>query len=94
MKIFNAIKLILTLHCHESSRLVSESLDRDLSLVERWAVRLHRLGCRSCARLARQLKLIRAAARAAGKPELFGSYQLSDAARRKILRAMRDDRDA
>ena len=93
MKILSAIKLILTLHCDESSRLVSQSLDRDLSFSERWAVRLHRVGCWSCRRLARQLKFIRQAARTAGKPEIFGSHQLSEATRSRILERIREQGD-
>ena len=40
-----ALKLLLTLKCEQSSHLVSQSMDRDLSLAEKWAVRLHQLGC-------------------------------------------------
>ena len=90
MKWFSAIKLIFTLHCDESSRLVSASLDRKLSFAERTAVRLHRLGCWSCRRLARQLKFIREAAETAGKPKLFGRHQLSDFTRQEILEAIRE----
>ena len=94
MRFFKALKLLLTLHCDESSRLVSESLDRDLTFVERWAVRLHRIGCVSCRRLLRQLQLIREAARTAGKPQLFGNQQLPDVARQRIIQAIRDHRRA
>jgi hypothetical protein len=94
MKLFSAIKLIFTLHCDESSRLVSAALDHKLSFSERTAVRLHRLGCWSCRRLARQLKFIRQAAQTAGKPEVFGSQQLSEATRLKILMAIREQGDA
>ena len=94
MKLLSAIKLILTLRCEESSRLISESLDRDLSLTERTAIRLHQLGCWSCRRLGRQLRFIRDAARTAGKAELFGSQQLPDAARSRIRDALRNQRDA
>ena len=90
MKFFNAIKLILTLHCDESSRLVSESLDRQLSLSERWAVRLHRIGCWSCRRLAKQLRFIKSCAHEAGKPVVFGAEQLSGPARERIRKALRD----
>ena len=54
-----AIKLILTLTCDESSRIVSEGLDRDLSNSERTAVWAHRLVCWSCRRLSRQLRFLR-----------------------------------
>lgn len=62
MKSFiSAMKLILTLKCEQSTRLVSDSLDRELTWVERWAVRLHYIGCWSCRRFGKQIRLIRAA---------------------------------
>lgn len=57
----SALKLILTLKCEQSTRLVSDSLDRELSLVERWAVRLHYIGCWSCRRFGKQIRLIQKA---------------------------------
>ncbi len=53
---------ILTLDCRESSRLVSESLDRPLRRAERVALFLHGIGCWSCRRLKRQLAFLRSAA--------------------------------
>lgn len=55
----SAIRLLLTLRCEQSTRIVSESLDRDLSSVEKWAVRLHYISCRSCRRFGRQLRQVR-----------------------------------
>ena len=57
-KFLSAVKLMLTLECEESTHLVSESLDRDLSFAERWAVRLHAIGCWSCRRFGKQIRLI------------------------------------
>lgn len=79
-----SIKLILTLHCDESTRIISEGLDRRLTFAERWAVRLHYLSCWSCRRFRRQLNLLRAAARAEGAPN-EASPSLSPEARRRIL---------
>ena len=59
MSLFSDLKLILTLNCRESSRLVSDSLDRKLRWSERWAVRLHVLICWSCRRFKQQLLLLR-----------------------------------
>ena len=56
-----AIKLILTIKCEESTRLVSESLDRTLPRSERWALRLHAMCCRSCRRYRHQIHLLREA---------------------------------
>lgn len=46
-------------NCREVSKLVSESLDRELSYTQKMGIRLHLLMCRYCARFARQLRKIR-----------------------------------
>ena len=51
------------LSCEETSRLVSESMDRALPLNKRIAVRMHLLMCTSCARFRKQLLVMRLAAR-------------------------------
>jgi hypothetical protein len=48
--------------CREISALVSQSLDRDLSLRERLAVRLHLLLCSHCANFKKQMLFMRKAA--------------------------------
>ena len=55
--------MMLTLKCDHATHLVSDSFERDLTRVERWALKLHQIGCRYCRRLAKQLKLIHSAAR-------------------------------
>jgi len=47
------------LHCDKVSKFVSESMDRELSLVEKVGVRVHLLMCRHCARFAKQLEHMR-----------------------------------
>lgn len=47
------------LHCDKVSKFVSESMDRELSLLEKIGVRVHLLMCGHCARFAKQLKLVR-----------------------------------
>ena len=47
------------LSCKEASRLVSESLDRELSLYQRLTLRLHLVLCYLCARYEKHLLLIR-----------------------------------
>ncbi len=59
--------------CKEVHRLVSEGMDRDLSLVERTRVRLHLIVCEACTRFNGQMDLLRRAMRATppaddGKP--------------------------
>lgn len=50
------------LSCRETSALVSQSLDRDLSLRERAAVALHLLMCSHCQRFKKQMLFMRKAA--------------------------------
>jgi hypothetical protein len=49
--------------CREVHRLVSEAMDRDLSLVERSRMRLHLLVCTACTRFNGQMDLLRRAMR-------------------------------
>ena len=52
---------LVGLSCREASRLISASLDRDLTGRERWSLRIHTLLCRACQRFAQQAKMIREA---------------------------------
>ena len=47
--------------CKEVHRLVSEGLDRDLSIVERWRMRLHLMMCDACGNFSKQMSLLRRA---------------------------------
>jgi len=49
--------------CKEVSELVSQSLDRKLSLSERLRMRLHLMMCRMCTNYQRQLQFVRHAVR-------------------------------
>lgn len=53
------LRMLINLSCEEASRLASESLDRELSRNERWALRSHTFLCRSCRQLVRQLAMMR-----------------------------------
>lgn len=50
---------LLALTCREASRLISDSLDRELTRRERWALRIHTLICTACQRFAQQTRMIR-----------------------------------
>lgn len=50
---------LLGLSCREASRLISESLDRELTRRERWSLRIHTFICTACQRFARQTRLMR-----------------------------------
>ena len=47
--------------CREATRLVSESLDRPLSLKERLALQVHLFTCRNCMRYQSQIRRMRRA---------------------------------
>jgi len=51
--------MVKLLNCKQTSQLVSQSLDRRLSLRERIAVRVHLCICKYCRRFSRQLSAIR-----------------------------------
>lgn len=60
MSILSNIRMILSLSCNESSRLLSDGLDRQLSLTERIALRGHLFACRRCRRFRNILQHLRA----------------------------------
>ena len=84
MAVWRAIVLLFTLKCDHATHLMSDSFERDLSPVERWALELHKLICRHCRRFARQIRLIQGAARRHGS----GDGQLSEPARGRITAAL------
>ena len=61
MSFLKSIKFVLTLTCEESARLVSASLDQELTRPQRLAMKLHALGCRSCRRFRRHVQFMREA---------------------------------
>lgn len=80
------------LSCKEVSRLISESLDRDLPFRQRLSLRMHLLMCSLCSRFRRQVLFVQRAARsfaqAAEADELPAHVQLSPEARARILRTL------
>ncbi|TWT37975.1 hypothetical protein KOR34_29410 [Posidoniimonas corsicana] len=84
MSYLRAIKMLLTLRCQESARLLSDASYRELSAVERWSVRLHQVGCGPCRKLADQLKQIDQAART----RVAQSQQMPEEMRRRIAAAV------
>jgi len=59
--------MLLTLRCEESTQLLSDGFDRDLSRCERWAVRLHSISCRPCRGVRKQFVAIQRAAQLRGQ---------------------------
>jgi hypothetical protein len=64
----NTVWKILTLPCEEASRLISDGLDRELTMVERFALRAHLISCGRCKRFRRHLTTIELAAKEASEP--------------------------
>lgn len=85
MSVVSGIKRILTLSCDESSRLVSEALDRKLPLAERVAVRAHFLCCKPCRVFAKQIRVL---SDAASDDSASAEAQLSAAARDRMTEAL------
>lgn len=80
------------LSCKDVCSKVSESLDRKLSLWDRFWVKMHLLMCNACRRMARQMELLRGASRhylsaEEGHP---GQGALSKEAGTRILKRLRN----
>jgi len=77
------------LDCKHASRLVSQSMDRKLSMRERLGLRLHLLMCDACTQFSRQIALLRQAVRQwSAQVENDEAVKLSDDARNRILRSI------
>lgn len=79
------------LSCREVTRLVSESLDRDLSLRQRISMKMHLLMCKLCSRYNKQLASLRQAIRLhAMRDEDIDVYpgSLSSEARERIKKSL------
>jgi hypothetical protein len=74
-------------NCKEISWLVTQSLDRGLSLSERIAVWTHLMICRNCARFKRQMLLIRSWLQMDDEAAQAG---LTQAARQRIADRLRE----
>jgi hypothetical protein len=81
------------LSCKDVARLVSEALERDLGLRQRWAMGFHLLLCSHCARFRRQLRLLGDMARRFAEADLDtvlpADVVLSSEARERIKRDLR-----
>ncbi len=62
----------LKLTCKEAGRLISEELDRKLSLPQRAALRLHLAVCDACTRISAQFRFLRRAGSRYPGPERDG----------------------
>ncbi|WP_221763694.1 zf-HC2 domain-containing protein [Methyloradius palustris] len=80
------------LSCKEASRLISQSLDRQLTVRERLSLRFHLLLCDMCTTFRRQLSLIRVAVRRyKTQIENNESIRLSEDAKLRISNSIKID---
>ncbi len=90
-KALKGILQILTLRCEEADRLMSDSLDRRLTWVERVALEGHVACCRGCRRARRQLAILRQTLRQSlENASAAGGEMLSPEARDRIRQALKD----
>ena len=61
--------MALRLSCKEASKLISEGMDRRLSVTERIRLRLHVSICDACTRFTSQVKFLRSALKAFPGPD-------------------------
>lgn len=77
------------LSCKQASQLVSQSLDRQLTTRERFALKLHLLICKYCTRFSQQLTAMRVALlRNTQAIENDASLTLSPEAKARITQAL------
>jgi len=84
------------LSCREVTRLVSESLDRELPLRQRMSMKMHLMMCKLCSRYSKQLAGLREAVRLHSvREEDIDSYpaSLSSEARERIKQALHHTSD-
>ena len=90
-KALKGILQILTLRCEEADRLMSDSLDRRLTWVERVALEGHVAVCRGCRRARRQLLILQQTMRKSlDTADAAGDEMLSPEARDRIRQALKD----
>jgi hypothetical protein len=82
---------LLNMPCEGMTRLASESLDRELSRVERLALRCHFICCAACRRFGWQVEFLSHAARRIGGVAPLSGPRLPDDVRERIRRALRED---
>lgn len=86
------------LTCKETTYLISQSFDRELSFGERLRIKMHLLMCRFCSRFNKQLRLIRALTNSIAQKEQTGPLAglsdetLSLEARNRIIKAIQTSR--
>ena len=82
------------LDCKQTSQLISQSLDRSLTLRERFALRLHLLVCKYCKQFSQHLQTIRVALKQMiSSIESNDSIEMPSAAKSRILQSIESIKD-
>ena len=79
------------LNCKQASQLISQGLDKKLSMRERFALQLHLLICKYCKRFSQQLKKLHVTISSIGKHiETDESIQLPTETKASILKSIQE----
>ena len=78
------------LNCKQASALMSRTMDAKLPFGKRMALKLHLFVCHGCTNFFSQISFLRKAARYRGKCRYCDDLRLSEEARQRIFRALKD----
>ena len=82
------------LDCKQTSQLISQSLDRSLTLRERFALRLHLLICKYCKQFSQHMQTIRVALKQmTSSIESNDGITMPSAAKSRILQSIESIKD-
>lgn len=88
MKFIKTFTDLVTPPCEDITRLISKSQDTELTLKEKWQVRIHIIGCKLCHRYQEQLQkmnsLLKKTRKISNKEDLEKKEGLSPEAYKKI----------
>ena len=77
------------LSCKDASQIISQSLDRQLTMRERFALKCHLLICRYCKRFSQQIQAIRVALKQAiHAVENDDSIKMSSETKKRLLQSI------
>lgn len=82
------------LDCKQTSQLISQSLDRSLTVRERFAMRLHLLVCQYCKQFSQHMQTLRVAFKTiVSTVESDNSIEMPSTTKSRILRSIESIKD-
>jgi hypothetical protein len=82
------------LSCKEASQIISQSLDRQLTMRERFAVKLHLLICKYCKQFSQQLQSIRVALKIASTEiEADDTIKMPSETKKRLMQSIESNYD-